>query len=45
MVKRLGLKLDFGRKIWWLPEKPQIEYKKIKPEGKNSKIKQKRRKG
>ena len=22
-----GLKLDFERKIWWLPRKPQITYK------------------
>ena len=27
MIKRLGLKLDFEKKIWWLPEKPQIKYK------------------
>ena len=22
MIERLGLKLDFEKKIWWLPEKP-----------------------
>ena len=27
MMERLGLKLDFEKKIWWLPEKPQIKYK------------------
>ena len=27
MMERLGLKLDFEKKIWWLPEKPQIRYK------------------
>ena len=27
MIERLGLKLDFEKKIWWLPEKPQIRYK------------------
>ena len=27
MIERLGLKLDFEKKIWWLSEKPQIRYK------------------
>ena len=27
MIERLGLKLDFEKKNWWLPEKPQIKYK------------------
>ena len=27
MLARLGLKLDFQKKIWWLPEKLQIKYK------------------
>ena len=26
-MERLGLILDFEKKIWWLPEKPQIRYK------------------
>ena len=27
MMERLGLKLDFEKKIWWLQERPQIRYK------------------
>ena len=26
-IERLGLKLDFEKENWWLPEKPQIKYK------------------
>ena len=28
VIERLGLKLDFEKKMWWLPQKSQIEYKK-----------------
>ena len=35
MIKRLGLKLDFETKIWWLPEENRVKWneeeKKIKP--------------
>ena len=38
MIDRLGLKLDFEKKIWWLPEKPQIKYK-IEPNPKENRVK------
>ena len=38
MMERLGLKLDIEKKIWWLPEKPQIKYK-IKSNPKENRVK------
>ena len=38
MTERLGLKLEFKKKIWWLPEKPQTRYK-IEANPKESKLK------
>ena len=39
MTERLGLKLEFKKKIWWLPEKPQIKYK-IETDPKENKVRE-----
>ena len=39
MIERLGLKLDFEKKNWWIPEKPQIKYK-IETDPKENKVRE-----
>ena len=39
MIERLGLKLDFEKRNWWLPEKPHIKYK-IETDPKENKVRE-----